>query len=702
MSAVRRVAALDPQRKVTFIQYDEPGLKAGEYTITVTQATNQVDPKVPDSFTVTRQFAVAGERFSIDPAELAAVFPPDLAVGELSGVLLHVLFNRRTLPWERTSVPGDAGAPWLAVLLFNDGQQPTPTQRSAKDLIAAGTPITVAGSTVTGVGALPAGMMSYPSINPLDYGESPDDSCTTIDVDVALFSALAPAAADLPFLAHIRETDTVATVDTTTDVSTLAVVLGNRVPPDDVPAHAHLVSLENMGSLLPDTQGNASPALNGVTAVRLVTYRWWSFTASKDAATFQALLESVNAPPPGQAGTLSSLQLPFLGSRPQPGQVQQAMNDQAAGSLVGDDAAVLAHNAFALGYVPFGHRLRHAGQTVSWYRGPLAPLPVTATVQTPISCPDAAARYNPQTGMFDVSYAAAWQLGQLLGLQSRSFSVALYNWRRRVRIAEVVRAEQSQLQTRLGGVLPSIVETRAARLAREGDIPTPPEAVVSWLAKLALLGGVPFNYLVPDERMLPPESMRLFHVDQAWIDALLDGALSIGRATAGDMALDARHGPALRTRVERHRRAIRANPRPARALAENSTGEVTGFLLRSAAVAGWPDAAAMGWADQERMNELRLLRSAKLGHDVLLCLFDGVIDTVGIHEPPGQLHCGVEGAPGASPPHSARWSAPRPATSTTRRRARQRYSCATTTSACRSPPLRRTSRTRSTAGSAKG
>ena len=74
--------------------------------------------------------------------------------------------------------------------------------------------------------------------------------------------------------------------------------------------------------------------------------------------------------------------------------------------------------------------------------------------------------------------------------------------------------------------------------------------------------------------------------------------------------------------------------------------EVTGFLLRSAAVAGWPAAAAAGWADTERRTTVDLLRSVRLGDDVLLCLFDGVVRAIALHEPPGQLHCGAEGEPG--------------------------------------------------------
>ena len=54
------------------------------------------------------------------------------------------------------------------------------------------------------------------------------------------------------------------------------------------------------------------------------------------------------------------------------------------------------------------------------------------------------------------------------------------------------------------------------------------DSVVSWLTKLRLLEGVPFNYVVPSEEMLPNESIRFFHMDRNWLDAMVDGALSTG------------------------------------------------------------------------------------------------------------------------------------------------------------------------------
>src|SRR5579871_6432114 len=59
--------------------------------------------------------------------------------------------------------------------------------------------------------------------------------------------------------------------------------------------------------------------------------------------------------------------------------------------------------------------------------------------------------------------------------------------------------------------------------------PKLPDGVKKWLTRLMQLSGVPINYLVPDEAMLPPESIRFFHLDVNWIAALIDGAFSIGR-----------------------------------------------------------------------------------------------------------------------------------------------------------------------------
>ena len=56
--------------------------------------------------------------------------------------------------------------------------------------------------------------------------------------------------------------------------------------------------------------------------------------------------------------------------------------------------------------------------------------------------------------------------------------------------------------------------------------PKLPQVVTDWFESLRKLEPVPFRYLVPDERMLPVESIRFFEIDSHWIDCLVDGAFS--------------------------------------------------------------------------------------------------------------------------------------------------------------------------------
>ena len=47
-----------------------------------------------------------------------------------------------------------------------------------------------------------------------------------------------------------------------------------------------------------------------------------------------------------------------------------------------------------------------------------------------VTAADQLVRYDSSSGMFDVSYAAAWELGRLLMLRRRRISVAFFNWKR--------------------------------------------------------------------------------------------------------------------------------------------------------------------------------------------------------------------------------------------------------------------------------
>lgn len=51
--------------------------------------------------------------------------------------------------------------------------------------------------------------------------------------------------------------------------------------------------------------------------------------------------------------------------------------------------------------------------------------------------------------------------------------------------------------------------------------------IYSWILDKVHLANVPVQYLIPDPSFLPQETLRFFFIDDNWIDALIDGALSL-------------------------------------------------------------------------------------------------------------------------------------------------------------------------------
>jgi hypothetical protein len=167
-----------------------------------------------------------------------------------------------------------------------------------------------------------------------------------------------------------------------------------------------------------------------------------------------------------------------------------------------------------------------------------------------------------------------------------------------------------------------------------------PEGVEDVLAALRLLEGVPFQYLVPDDDLLPPESIRFFYLDRNWSDALVNGALAAGAFSTLDRAqLQARYAE-IRGAVdvaERNRWAVRTDLPGF----DGSAEVATGFLLRSRAVSGWPGLhvrAYQGASDEPT----RMLRIERLAPAVLLALIDGVPDRIVIEEPRQGIQFGVD------------------------------------------------------------
>lgn len=136
------------------------------------------------------------------------------------------------------------------------------------------------------------------------------------------------------------------------------------------------------------------------------------------------------------------------------------------------------------------------------------------------------------------------------------------------------------------------------------------DEILNFMQGLKRLEGVSPDALVASSAMLPPESVRFFYVDENWVDALVEGALSAGgREYSGCTAQFRQESP----------QEVR-----------------TGFLLRSVLVRAFPAITVTPRAGE---RELAVERLAYLGEDVLLGIVSGEMDAIVFTEPEESLLC---------------------------------------------------------------
>ena len=457
---------------------------------------------------ITRRFGVAGPRYSLRGDAVHSVFPPASSAGGFSNSLAHVVLEKEKLPWIRTPyLPGkepaieerhyvatfdgkshdvrydDDKATWLAVLLVTPsdlgGQQPDRqlVQGVASDLVPNSLKMSnPKGAAVQG-GLLPNGYSIFscnleagqaPDGGIVDpgVGHTPDEPCTYIDLPAALFGKLAPSIGDLEMMAHVRavemDSKPIQDHETVEFEQRYSLVVGNRLPetlpatqipptPQTTPAIgknvALLVSLENMQMALrgqfADSYYATKVANHPGGFVRLIVFYQWSFASWNDSGfEFEQILKGLNGRDPSAPNNGPKVPNPLM-RRPDPPSYPTGTDDQK-----------IVQQMLELGYTPLSHLTRvpdveqkETGkiQTVSWYRGPLAPFASApklslasgseaspANQESLIFSADQLLRFDPNVGIYDTSYAAAWQLGRLISLRDQSFSVALYRWKKGV------------------------------------------------------------------------------------------------------------------------------------------------------------------------------------------------------------------------------------------------------------------------------
>jgi hypothetical protein len=376
---------------------------------------------------------VAGPRLALAPTDVVAVRPPAGSQGGYDTWLPHVLLAQRSLPWQVaiSDQPPTPPTPWLALLLLTRAEIDVQGSPPAAGTTGIQT-VTIADYLTPPSGTLgpqiTAGLTNAAQ-------EQPQMTCTIVDVDFETFRAVAPETMELPFLANVRYID--ASDQETLDApypGWYSLVIGNRLPvgAPDATYIAHLVSVEGFAEQLPD-----QPGANGYNLVRLVSLTSWTFSCIEDPGDFTALMQKLDVSP---------FTVPITG-------------------IDTDPSSQLVADAAAEGYAMLNYTSRLGEQTVAWYRGPLQPAPVAANPQPPYPSAAAALIYDTATGMFDTSYAAAWEIGRLLTLANGPVATSLATW-----IATATNANQQLVEaarTSERTVQPSTIEPHGRRGAAQ-------------------------------------------------------------------------------------------------------------------------------------------------------------------------------------------------------------------------------------------
>ncbi|MFD7828590.1 hypothetical protein [Kitasatospora sp. NPDC059803] len=634
-----------PELDITFYDHLLPAITAGTYRADVRHVLKDAhgDIDAPDKLPATsEEFEVRAVQFVLDPSSVHAVFPAPGASGDYALVLPHITLNRSILPWEREPKWSrvEARAPWLALMVFREGE--LPEDPDAMGLAASRTVAQLCRPAESGV--------LGPAISGLP-AETEASTCRTIDVPVPLFRRLIPTEGELSYLAHVRRVEQAkrrfeGEVLTEGDY---AVLTANRFPRTGGAYTVHLVSLEGHDKPL------AGTIPGDKTHLRLCTLWTWSFTSDENAR-FDAV------------GLLRNLVAP--GNSTDPERLTLRLEPQTAAGSDPEDTYVTER--LKLGYAPVPHRVLSGELGYAWYRGPCTPVTARELPPTPgdHTTADHLLIYEEEHGLFDVSYASAWTLGRAIGLADPDYAADVTRARRELANqaaammklaadpARSARAAQAGdpvpqrgldwlrtlAETPLAEALaapnvdpldvprraPRIALTRAearaalsttaAQSALRATADARTASMPSWLDRLRLLRGVPFHYLVPHPDMLPDESLRVFAIDQQWIDALIDGAADVGIHTSMDQRLD-----------DTLRAATTAQSLGARPKA--------GLLLRSQLVPAWPDIILIA---RRAGAELAELRRAHLAPDTLLVLFDDIPDALTIREPGQGIHFGID------------------------------------------------------------
>ncbi|KAL7903613.1 hypothetical protein HDV64DRAFT_239364 [Trichoderma sp. TUCIM 5745] len=148
--------------------------------------------------------------------------------------------------------------------------------------------------------------------------------------------------------------------------------------------------------------------------------------------------------------------------------------------------------------------------------------------------------------------------------------------------------------------------------------------IQEWVLDRLHLSGIPAHYYIPDPSYVPEETLRFFHIDANWMDALVDGALSLANHLASAPEEDYCRS-ALKEALNRYLKTPTVG-------SYKQQIPAYGFIMRSKLLVQFPDIAVKAEfkQDETHTNEdwdkvkplAPILVQRRLGPDMMLVLTD--------------------------------------------------------------------------------
>lgn len=479
-------------------------------------------------------------------------------------------------------------------MVFDSSELPALTSNDVHDL---NLPSTVDLNRQSANGALQMTVQQYLNIHPpnrvnFEAGMAHDpaglgglkesqEKMTAIFPTKNKFKQLFPDISGLRYAAHVRNINTTGFPGAGIEELGLYSIIissrmGNYSEPKPITQICHLVSVEHFETTKQNLQG-------GNDRIGLISLFSWTFTAL----------------PPNPINFVDSIKHVLKGMqmlRPKTDVLGSlAAQVQAASTPADAKALDSLRRRFSSGYTLARWRAETGEESAAFSRGPLVPQKVPPPVADWPTSSNTSKDYqilDTTTGIMDLSYSSAWQLGKTLSISDTTFNAALSRFR-----SAIQKWSESKTRSDLNAVPPKralitglLDNVNVIENLSSGDVSDPRRVTVpsniglapplthpdvapilgqniatavrtagsagdqiynefnlaghnntdwtlihQWISEKLYLSDIPAHILIPDPSFLPEESLRFFRIDDIWLDCLIDGALSVGNHLERDV-----------------------------------------------------------------------------------------------------------------------------------------------------------------------